>query len=113
MDNRVIDNYRFWAEIQDESRTLPVRIVAINTDDSESTAQASLSLSAAAAFYDRVYGEHGASQFKRLREHGQHELLSGQGTAGSKSYCILNSQQLIPFGFSPDDLRPWRLEKVS
>lgn len=112
MDNRVIDWYRFRAEIQDATATLPVRVIATNTDD-ESTAEASLSMENGAAFYELAYGEFGASQFQLLREHGQHELISGQGTAGSKSYCILSSEQLIPFGFSPDDLRPWRLEKAS
>jgi hypothetical protein len=112
MDTKVIDDYRFLTEIQDGNLTFPVRVVAINIDDPESTAEAWLSMDTAAAFYDKNYGEHGASQFQLLREHGQHELISGHGTAGSKSYCILNSEQLIQFGFSPDDLRPWRVETV-
>jgi hypothetical protein len=113
MDNRVIDDYRFLAEIQDENATLPVRVIAINTDDAESTAESWLSMDRAAAFCNLVYGEHGASQFQQLRDNRCHELISGRGTKGTKSYCILNSEQLIPFGFSPDDLRPWRLEKAS
>lgn len=109
MDNRVIDDYRLEAEIQDENSTLPVRFIATNTDD-KSTAEAWLTMDRATALYVLVYGELGAAQFQLLREHGYHELTSQEGR---KSYCIVRSEQLIPFGFSPDDLRPWRLEKAS
>ena len=104
MNNRVIDQYKLEAEIQDENATLPVRCIATNTDD-KSTAEVWLSMQRTGDLFSFMYGEHAASQLELLMEQHYHEFM-----ANSKSPCVVNSSQLVPFGFSPEELRPWRLE---
>jgi hypothetical protein len=104
MNNSVIDQYKLEAEIQDENATLPVRCIATNSDD-KSTAEAWLSMQRTRDLFSFMYGEHAASQLELLREQHYHQFI-----ASLTSPCVVNSRELVPFGFLPEELRPWRLE---
>ena len=108
-NNTIIDDYTLEAEIQDENAPCPVRWIATNTDD-KSTAEASLSFERSSDLLNSVYREHAASQMEILRSHGYFKLVSQEGVT---TRCILNSAYLVPFGFSRDELRPWRIETVA
>jgi hypothetical protein len=104
MNSVVIDHNRLEAEIQwdNEQTPLPVRWIATNIADPTSTAETRLSLEQTRALLEFVYGEHANTQMELLREHGYLNLVSQQG---GKSHCIVNSHELLPFGFPASELR--------
>ena len=103
MNSVVIDQYRLEAEIQwdNEQTPLPVRWIATNVADA-TTAETWLSFDRSLVLLEFIYGEHAASQMDLLREHGYLDLVSQQG---GKSHCIVNSPDLLRFGFPASELR--------
>lgn len=104
MHSVVIDQYRLEAEIQwdNEQTSLPVRWIATNLADTTSTAETWLGFEQSGALLGFVYGEHTDSQMELLREHGYLDLVN---LPGEKSHCIVNSPDLLRFGFPASELR--------
>jgi hypothetical protein len=114
MDNRVIDHYTVELEALSEHEhcDLPVRCIATNTDD-KSAAEAWLSLYNTRALVRFVYGdEHVNTWMQQLEGHHYADLIA-QYRGSKAEHCIVNSADLLRFGFNHDELRPWRLEKAS
>jgi hypothetical protein len=106
--NRVIDQYTLEAEIlfENENTPLPVRWIATNTDD-KSTAETWMNIGQSRVLLEFVFGEHANGQWEILQEHRHLELM-----ADAKTRCILNSHDLLRFGFVTSELRPWKIEKA-
>ena len=115
MQNRAIDRYSLELEAPAENTdaSLPVRCVATNTDDN-STAEAWLTLEQTRTLLNLAYGDEKSvvdSWLQQLEDHHYADLISEQ-RASKPSRCIFNSTELLQFGFSQDELRPWRNENV-
>jgi hypothetical protein len=120
MVNRVIDEYRLTAEIQYENAPLPIHLIATNNDD-DSTAETWMTVeSLRAQLSQNCPGCDGDATvdgwMKELENHYYTEFGAPQpepvkGAATNRA--IFKAEQLIPFGFSVSELRPWRLEKAS
>jgi len=120
MKNRVIDEYRLTAEIQYETADLPIHLIATNTDDDSSTDTWMTFESLRAKLSQVCPGPDGDATvdgwMQELENHHYTEFGAPQpepvkGAATNRA--IFKSEQLIPFGFSVSELRPWRLEKAS
>ena len=114
VDNRVIDRYTLELEAlsEHEHSPMPVRCIATNTDDN-TAAEAWLSLERTRELLNFVCGNdvvHVDYWMQQLDDHRYADLISQPGATTSGRY-ILNSVELLPFGFVHDDLRPWRVEK--
>jgi hypothetical protein len=114
MDNRVIDHYTLELEAlsEDEKNPLPIRCIATNTDD-KSTAEAWLSLEKTRSLLSFVCGNdetHVDHWMQQLQDHHYADLIA-QYRGSNSDRCVVNSSELLPFGFDHDELRPWRVEK--
>jgi hypothetical protein len=112
VENRVIDQYTLELEAlgEDESKPLPVRCVATNTDD-KTAAEAWLTLDHARTLLGYVCGNdetHVDHWMQQLEDHHYADLIARPGVR-----CVLNSAELVRLGFNHEELRPWRLEKAS
>ena len=112
MNNGVIDQYTLELEAlsEHENATFPVRGIATNTDD-KSSAESWLTLTQTRALLYYVYRneEHVDNWMQQLKDHHYTDLIAQQrGTHIDR--CVLNSSELLPFGFTRDELRPWRPE---
>ena len=113
MNDRAIDRYRIKAEIQYESAPLPVHLIATNTDD-HSTAETWLtaeSLSAHLDHYchcDPIIVKAWIQELKdySYTDFGSPQPYSVKGAATNRA--VFNSDELIPFGFSASEMRPYR-----
>jgi hypothetical protein len=113
MDN----NYELTAEIQYETADLPVHLIATNTDD-DSTAETWTTVESLRTQLSKICAGSDATVYgwmEELETHHytafvapQHEPVPGASTNRAK----FKAEELIPFGFSVSELRPWRLETV-
>jgi hypothetical protein len=117
MENRVIDDYRLRAEIQYETADLPIHLIATNTDD-DSTAETWMTVESFRAQLGQICGGDATVDgwMNELENHHYTEFGAPQpepvkGAATNRA--IFKAEQLIPFGFSVSELRPWRLEKIA
>jgi hypothetical protein len=118
MDNRVIDEYRLTAEIQYENAPRPIHLIATNTDDG-STPETWTTIESLRAQLCRVCPGSDATVdgwMNEIENHQRTEFGAPQpepvkGAATNRA--IFKAEQLIPFGFSVSELRPWRLERAS
>ncbi|MGB0081449.1 MAG: hypothetical protein WBP90_07980 [Terracidiphilus sp.] len=120
MENRVIDDYRLTAEIQYETAPLPIHLVATNTDD-DSTTETWMTVEDLRAQLCRVCpspdgdatvdGWMQGLENHHYTEFGAPQPMPVKGAARNRA--IFKAEQLIPFGFSVSELRPFRLEKAS
>ena len=117
MVNKVIDEYRLTAEIQYENAPLPIHLIATNTDD-DSTSETWMTFESLRAQLSQICGGDATVDgwMNELENHyytefgaPQHEPVKGAAT----NRAIFKAEQLIPFGFSVSELRPWRLEIAS
>jgi hypothetical protein len=116
MQNRAIDRYSLELDAPAENTEAgrAVRCVATNTDDN-STAEAWLTLEQTRALLNFACGNEQSivdSWLQQLEDHHYADLIGQQG-ASKPSRCIFNSTELVQFGFSQDELRPWRNEVES
>lgn len=111
MNERVIDHYTLELEALSEHENLvsPVRCIATNTDD-KSSAEAWLTLEKTRALLKFVCGEdeHVDMWIQQLHDHHYADLVT-QYSGSKPNRCIVNSVQILPFGFIREELRPWRL----
>jgi hypothetical protein len=109
MNTVVVDQYTLEAEIifENENTPLPVRWIATNTDD-KSTAETWMNIEQSRVFLEFVFGEHAGAQLEILRDHGYLDLM-----ADAKTRCVLNSHELLRFGFAASELRPWKVEDAA
>jgi len=109
--NRVIDQYTLEAEIlfENEDTPLPVRWIVTNTDD-KSTAETWMNMDQSRTLLEFVYGEFDVadSELQLLKDHLHLELM-----ANAHARCVLNSHELLRFGFSSSELRPWKVEDAA
>jgi hypothetical protein len=120
MDNRVIDDYRLRAEIQYETADLPVHLIATNTDD-DSTAETWTTVEILRANLRKTSpGDEGQAAVDGWMEELENNLSTEFGApqpepvkGAATNRAIFKAEQLIPFGFSVSELRPWRLDKAS
>ncbi len=119
MVNSVIDEYRLTAEIQYETADLPIHLIATNTDD-DSTTETRMTFEGLRVRLSQICpGPDGDATvdgwMKELENHQYTEFGAPQpepvkGAATNRA--IFKAEQLISFGFSVSELRPWRIEKV-
>lgn len=114
MNNRVIDQYTVELEAlsEDENKPLPVRCIAKNTDD-ESYAEAWLSFENTRTLLNNMYGneQHIVDYWlQQLEAHHYADLIAEIDGRGKPSRCVLQSHELLRFGFPEEELRPWRVE---
>ena len=114
MDNRVIDHYTLELEAlsEDENKPLPVRCIATNTDD-KSMAEAWLTLGMTRTLLNFVCGNdetHVDHWMQQLKDHHYADLIA-QYRGSKPDRCIVNSADLLPFGFMREELRPWQVEE--
>jgi hypothetical protein len=120
MVNKVIDEYRLTAEIQYENAPLPIHLIAANTDD-DSTPETWMTVESLRTQLSQIcLGSDGDATvdgwMTELENHHYTEFCAPQpepvkGAATNRA--IFKAEQLIPFGFSVSELRPWRLEEVA
>jgi hypothetical protein len=120
MVSSAIDEYTLKAEIQFETADLPIHLIATNTDDN-STAETWITVENLRAQLRRVCpgGDGDATVDGRMEELENHqytefsapqpEPVKGAATNRAK----FKAEQLIRFGFSVSELRPWRLETIA
>lgn len=119
MVSRVIDEYRLTAEIQYETADLPIHLIATNTDD-DSTAETWMTAENLRAQLRKICpgrdGEATVNGWMEELENHQHTEFGApqpepvKGAATNRA--IFKAEQLIPFGFSVSELRPWRVEPL-
>ena len=114
MDNRVIDQYTLELEAlsEHENSATPVRCIATNMDDN-STAETWLNLVQTNALLHFLYGNEGDimdNYLLQLADYRYVELIMQPGGRVSDR-CVVNSKELLRFGFDRDELRPWKDEK--
>ena len=109
MNTVVVDQYTLEAEIifENENTPLPVRWIATNTDDNTTT-ETWMNIEQSRVLLEFVYGEVAGVQLEMLQDHGHLELM-----ADAKTRCVLNSHELLRFGFAASELRPWKVEDAS
>lgn len=117
--NRAIDEYILRAELPFDNQTmsLPVHLIATNTDDN-SKAETWLTVNDLRAHLRHVCpgNEHIADGWiQQLEVDGYTEFGAAQpehvpGAATNRAK--FKAEQLIPFGFSVSELRPWRVEAM-
>jgi hypothetical protein len=107
--NKVIDQYTLEAEIlfENENMQLPVRWIATNTDD-KTTAESWMTVEQSRILLEFVYGEVAGTQLEMLQDHRYLDLM-----ADAESRIVLNSSDLVRFGFSSLELRPWKTEDAA
>jgi hypothetical protein len=106
--NKVIDCYTLELEAlsEHENAPQPVRCIATNTDD-KSAAEAWLTREKARVLLKMLYGydEHVDGWMQQLADHHYADLIAQQrGTKFDR--CVLNSTELLPYGFRHEHLRP-------
>ena len=114
MHNEPIEDYKLKAETQFETADLPVHLIATNIDDG-SIAETWLTpdrLSAhlrhlcsgdptiVEAWMDELENNHSTDFISP-----QHEPVKGAATNRAR----FKAEELLPFGFSVSELRPWRI----
>jgi hypothetical protein len=109
--NNVIDHYTLELEAlsEHESGPQPIRCIATNMDD-KSVAEAWLTREKTRVLLKMLYtsDEHVEAWMQQLADHQFADLITQQ--RGSKTdRCIVNSTELLPYGFRHEDLRPWKL----
>jgi hypothetical protein len=114
--NRMIDQYRLGAEIQyeNENTPLPVHLIATNTDDN-TVAETWLTFESLRAHLSKLcLGSEAVVDgwMKELEDHGYTAFGAPQPEPvkrAATNRAIFKAEQLIPFGFSFSELRPWRV----
>jgi hypothetical protein len=118
MANGMTDEYRLTAENQYEYEKddAPIHLIATNTDDDSTTEiwmtlkdlRAKLSQMCPSPDGDtNVEGWMTELENYRQTEFGAPQPESVKGAATNRA--IFKAEQLIPFGFSVSELRPWRV----
>ncbi len=113
MDN----NYELTAEIQFETADLPIHLIATNTSDG-SIAETWLTPDRLSAHLRHLCSGDPTiveAWMQQLRNgystdfiSPQHEPVKGAATNRAK----FKAEELIPFGYSVSELRPWRIEPL-
>jgi hypothetical protein len=103
------DQYTLEAEIlfENEHMPLPVRWIATNTDD-KSTAETWMNIEQNWILLEFVFSDHAEGQLEMLQDHLHLELM-----ANAHARCVLNSHELLRFGFAASELRPWKVEQAT
>jgi hypothetical protein len=119
MTNNVVEEYRLTGEIQYETADLPIHVIATNTDD-DSTTETWMTFEDLRARLSQICPDPDGDAavdgwMKELENHQYTEFGAPQpepmgGAATNRA--IFKAEQLIPFGFSVSELRPFRIEKV-
>jgi hypothetical protein len=114
MDNKIIDQYTLELEMlsEDEGKPSPVRCIATNTDD-KSTAEAWMTREMSHALLGFFTGTDADYWAQQLAENRYVDLISSHTNTGVPLRYIINAPDLPRFGFSREELRPWRLEEAS
>ena len=108
--NNVGDHYTLELEAlsEHENEPQPIRCIATNTADN-SVAEACLTCEKARVLLKMLYAydEHVEAWMQQLADHHYADLIAQQrGTKTDR--CIVNSTELLPYGFRHEDLRPWK-----
>ena len=89
---------------------LPVRCIATNLND-KTSAETWMTHEKTRAMLKKLYeyDENVEDWMQQLADHHYADLIS-QRTGAKTDRCIVNSTELLPFGFQHEDLRPWKAE---
>lgn len=115
MDNEPIDDYKLKAEIQYETADLPVHLIATNIDDG-SIAETWLTLDRLSAQLRNLCSGDPTiveAWMQHLRNGYFTDFISPQNEpvkGAATNRARFKADELLPFGFSVSELRPWRVE---
>lgn len=104
------NQYRLRAAIPFENQVPPhVFWTAINLYDG-SISEVPIDLEHSRNLFRFVYGEQGDSQMELLLAQGELDLVKQRN---GETHCIINSHELLRFGFAASELHPWKIEDAA